>query len=430
MTNPSAPLPASSTAPASDVPAPAYPVVAHEDCTVPAQYSTVRPAAVSTARPRLDSIDLLRGLVMFVMVLDHVRHYFGASAMNPRDVTDPALFLTRWVTHYCAPNFIFLAGVSAYLFGHRGRSKGEISRFLLTRGLWLVFLEATVLRFAWSFDWRQEYFVLQVIWAIGCGMIALAGLVYLPRWAIGLFGASLIVGHNLLDSLHAAQFGSAGWLWNILHEPALLEPITGVHTFFLYPLIPWVGVIAAGYAFGPVFTYAPALRVNRLLQWGIAALTAFFLLRGMNLYGDPAPRVSYDNPLSSLLSFVNCEKYPPSLLYLTMTIGPALILLAIAERFRGKVASWLITLGRVPMFYYVAHIFLIHAAALVYVWATGGDIEWLVRRTPTIIKPAGFGLSLPGVYAIWLGVVVTLYPLCHWFAGLKQRRKDWWLSYL
>jgi uncharacterized membrane protein len=392
--------------------------------------ASTAPAAPASARPRLDSIDLVRGVVMAIMVLDHVRDYLGGSAVNPRDVTDPVLFLTRWVTHLCAPTFVLLAGVSAYLYGHRGRSRGEISRFLLTRGLWLMILEVTVVRFAWTFKVVPDLLFLQVIWVIGAGMVVLAGLVYLPRWAIAAFGLALVGGHNALDSIHAADLGSAGWLWNMAHEPAMLQPLAGLAAFALYPWIPWVGVIAAGYALGLVFAQPPAQRTRTLLLLAAGTLGLFAGLRFAGIYGDPAARVAHDGALPWLLSFINCEKYPPSLLYLAMTLGVALLMLVVAERARGTVAGWLVTLGRVPMLFYVAHIVLVHLVAVGYALIVHGDAGWLFGGLPPMNKPAGFGISLPMVYVAWLIIVAMLYPLCRWFAGLKRRRTDWWLSYL
>lgn len=388
------------------------------------------PTVLSTARPRREAIDLVRGLVMVIMALDHVRDFLSGSIGNPRDVHEPALFLTRWITHFCAPTFVFLAGVSAYLFGQRGRSRRQISRFLLTRGLWLVLLELTVVRLAWTFSLTPELLFLQVIWVIGWAMVALSGLVFLPRWAIGALGVVLIAGHNLLDGVHAAQFGSAGWLWTLAHERGSLHPWSGLTVVVSYPLIPWIGVMAAGYAFGPIFYRPVAERTRRLVQWGLGAVVLFVVLRALAWYGDPAPRVAYADVITSILSFVNCEKYPPSLLYLCMTLGPALLLLAAAERARGRMAAWLVTLGRVPMLYYVAHLFLAHLLAVAYARVAYGDAGWLFGGLPIRSKPAHYGLTLPGVYAVWLGVVVGLTPLCRWFAALKQRRKDWWLSYL
>jgi uncharacterized membrane protein len=364
------------------------------------------------------------------MVLDHARDFLGESAPNPRDVLDPALFLTRWVTHFCAPIFVFLAGTSAFLYGSRGRTTAEISRFLFTRGAWLVFLELTVVKLGWTLSLRPDFFVLQVIWAIGCAMIALAGLVHLPRWAIAAFSLAVVGGHNLLDGIKAETFGAAGWIWSVLHAPGFLQPFDGTKAFALYPLLPWIGVLAAGFAFGPNMLLAPAERRRRALTIGAVTLTLFVVLRATGLYGDPAPRVSYDAFIPALLSFLDCEKYPPSLLYLTMTLGPALLVLGLAGTVRPRWAAPVVTFGRVPMFYYVAHIFVLHALAVGYSLYARGEAAWLIGGTAPMDKPPGFGLSLPMVYAVSIAVVVGLYPACRWFAALKQRRKDWWLSYL
>jgi uncharacterized membrane protein len=394
--------------------------------TLPAQ-PVIDTAA--NARPRLDSIDLLRGLVMVLMALDHTRDFFGASGMNPRDVADPALFLTRWITHYCAPIFILLAGTSAYLYGARGRSTAEISRFLITRGFWLMLLEFTIVRLGWTFDMGLDHFVTQVIWAIGASMVVLAGLVWLPRAAISAIGLAVIVGHNAFDGVTASDFGAYGWIWNFLHEPKLLTLAPGSQLYALYPLIPWAGVMAAGYALGPVFLLDAKVRRRLLLDLGAAITVAFVVLRLSNVYGDPAPWAVQETGLSTVLSVLNVEKYPPSLLYLMMTLGPALMLLALFERVRGDLAQWITTFGRVPLLYYVAHIFLIHALAVVLALVAIGDATWLIGGLPSA-KPADYGLPLPGVYAVWLMVVVALYPLCAWFAQLKRRRSEWWWSYL
>lgn len=383
----------------------------------------------SIARPRLDSIDLLRGLVMVLMALDHTRDFFGSSGMNPRDVADPALFLTRWITHFCAPIFILLAGVSAYLYGTRGRSTGEISRFLLTRGFWLMVLEFTVVRLGWTFGLGLDFFVTQVIWAIGASMVVLAGLVWLPRAAIAAIGIGMIAGHNLLDGIHAADFGAAGWVWNFLHEPKLLTLGPGMQLYVLYPLIPWAGVMAAGYVLGPAFALPALERRRLLLTLGATITVGFLVLRLSNVYGDPAPWAVQGNALASVLSMLNVEKYPPSLLYLMMTLGPALMLLAVFEGARGDLARRITTFGRVPLLYYVAHIFLIHAFAVVVAALTLGDAAWLFGSLPDA-KPPGFGFALPGVYVAWLVVVAALYPLCRWFAQLKRGRSEWWWSYL
>ncbi len=304
-----------------------------------------------------------------------------------------------------------------------------MSRFLFTRGLFLMLMEFTVVRLGWTFDLGANSFVTQVIWAIGASMVVLSGLIYLPRRAIAAIGLAMIAGHNLLDGIGAGQFGSAGWMWTLLHEPKLLRLYGDTTLFALYPLIPWVGVMATGYALGPLFALDRAIRVRWLVGLGVCATAGFVLLRAMNVYGDPAPWRPQENALSTVLSFVNCEKYPPSLLYLLMTLGPGLLLLAAFEKARGRMALWLVAFGRVPFFFYVAHLFLIHGLAVSFALATTGDASWLFGGLAGG-KPADWGLGLPGVYATTLLAVLILYPLCRWFAGLKQSRTEWWLSYL
>ena len=390
--------------------------------------------AAAGAPSRLNSIDTLRGLVMIVMALDHTRDFFASGGFNPRDVAEPALFLTRWITHFCAPTFIFLAGISAYLYGAQGRgnqarSIHDVSRFLATRGIWLVLIEFTVVRLGWSFDLHFNFFVAQVIFAIGVSMVALAALVHLPRSAVAAIGLAMIASHNAFDGIKAEQLGAAAPLWHLLHQPGLFDIAPGVKFFVLYPLIPWVGVMATGYALGPVFTLERPARVQQLFFLGAAVTLGFVVLRATNLYGDPMPWAIQDNVLATVLSFINCEKYPPSLLYLAMTLGPALMLVAAFESVRGPVADWIATFGRVPFFYYVVHIFLLHALAVLFAWATIGEIGFLFGPSAGR-KPAIYGLDLAGIYAVWLAVVVALYPLCRWFAGIKRRRTGWWWSYL
>jgi uncharacterized membrane protein len=377
---------------------------------------------------RLTSVDLLRGLVMVVMALDHTRDFFSGGAFNPRDVAEPALFMTRWITHFCAPTFIFLAGISAFLYGARGKDVTDVSRFLFTRGLWLVIIEFTLVRFGWRFSFHLDHFVAQVIFAIGMSMIALSMLVYLPRGAIAAIGLMMIAGHNAFDGIKADDLGAFAPLWHILHQPGRTISLPDFEFFVLYPLIPWIGVMAAGYALGPLFLCERAVRMHRLLSLGAALTIAFIALRATNLYGDPAPWAVQSTWLATALSFINCEKYSPSLLFLMMTLGPALMLLAAFENARGRVADWITTYGRVPFFYYVAHLYLIHALAVVFAWMTGTDIGWLFGSGAR--KPAEYGLSLPGIYAVWIFVVVSLYPLCRWFATLKRGRSEWWWSYL
>jgi uncharacterized membrane protein len=354
------------------------------------------------------------------MALDHTRDFFATGGFNPRDVTEPALFLTRWITHLCAPTFVFLAGLSAFLYG-RGRSVAETSRFLFTRGLWLILVEFTIVRLAWGFDLSLgDTFVGGVIWVIGASMVALAALVWLPRWAIVAVALAMFAGHNLLDGLRPEIFGGGAPLWHVLHDPGTIHLAEGLRFYVLYPLIPWIGVMAAGYTLGPVMALAADERRRVLLRLGAAIMLGFVLLRASNLYGDPAPWTVEANWLATLLSFVNCEKYPPSLLFLMMTLGPALMLLAASEQARGRYAQALAVFGQVPFFFYVVHLYLIHALAV----ATGFAMTGVLASNPKI------GLSLASIYLVWLLVLALLYPICRWFAGLKARGSGWWWSYL
>jgi uncharacterized membrane protein len=378
----------------------------------------------AASRTRLNSIDFLRGLVMVVMALDHTRDFFAAGGFNPRDVTEPALFLTRWITHFCAPTFIFLAGISAFLHGTE-RKTSEVSWYLFTRGCWLVVLEFTVVRFGWTFSFRIDYLVIQVIFAIGASMITLSALVHLPRWAIATLGLALIAGHNLFDGIKAEQFGAAASVWNLLHQPAALDLAHGFKLIVLYPLIPWIGVMAAGYALGPLFRLKRETRARQLFAIGALSTVGFVLLRAINLYGDPAPWAVQDGVVATALSFINCEKYPPSLLFLAMTLGPALMLLAVSDGAQGTIAGWITTFGRVPLFYYIVHIYLLHAFAILFAQITIGNAVSAASH-----KPDGHGLGLAGIYTVWLAVVIVLYPLCSWFGAIKRRRTEWWCSYL
>ena len=378
----------------------------------------------AASRTRLNSIDFLRGLVMIVMALDHTRDFFAADGFNSRDLTEPALFLTRWITHFCAPTFILLAGISAFLYGAK-RKTSEVSRYLFTRGCWLVLIEFTVVRFGWTFSFKIDYLVLQVIFAIGVSMITLAALVRLPRWAIAAVGLALIAGHNLFDGIKAEQLGAAAPIWHLLHQPGAIDLAGGFKLFVLYPVIPWIGVMAAGYALGPLFRLDRETRVRRLFAIGALITVGFVFLRAINLYGDPAPWAMQNEAVATILSFINCEKYPPSLLYLAMTLGPALMLLAVSDGAQGTIAGWITTFGRVPLFYYITHIYLLHATAILFAWITIGGAVFAA-----IHKPDGYGLGLAGIYTVWVAVVILLYPLCRWFAAIKGRRTEWWWSYL
>jgi uncharacterized membrane protein len=394
----------------------------------PHESQNIRPA-------RLASVDIVRGAVMILMALDHVRDYFSNAGFSPLDLsqTTPALFFTRWVTHFCAPAFILLAGTSAYLWAVlRSKSKAELARFLLTRGLWLVALELTVVRFAWSFSLDYEVSLAQVIWAIGWSMIALAGLVFLPNWLTLTFATVMIAGHNLLDQISPDYGGFFGELWTVLHRPGMIEPLPRHQLFVLYPLIPWIGVIALGYMMGPLFLKEPAERRKWLLGLGLGFTLAFVAIRALNSYGDPIRWSEQKDGIFTFLSFINVEKYPPSLLFLLVTLGPTLIALALLDRPLGFLTHPIAIFGRVPLFFYVIHLFLIHALAAGLYFVQHGQADWLFSITWLFGAqyPPDYGYGLPGIYLIWVGIVVALYPLCKWFADYKLKHQDWWLGYL
>ncbi|MGE5790454.1 MAG: DUF1624 domain-containing protein [Syntrophaceae bacterium] len=383
-------------------------------------------------RNRLTSIDMLRGLVLVIMALDHTRDMvmrplstdYGAAVDFA--TSGAALFFTRLVTHLCAPTFVLLAGVSAYLYGATGkRPTVEITRFLLSRGIWLVFIELTVIQFAWAFNLTTMH-ILQVIWAIGWSMIVLSALAWLPRMAIGAFGALMIVTHNGLDSIQPL-LSEASPLWVIFHIPGRLT--IGTWDFLvIYPLIPWIGVMALGYAMGPYFVGENPQRRRRLLQAGALLTLSFMVLRLTNLYGDPVKWVVHQNGVDTLISFLSVTKYPVSLQFLLLTLGPALMLLGYFERVSGGVAQKLVTIGHVSFFFYVVHFYVIHSiAVLIGLWQGLGVRDMAVFF---LYYPAQFGLSLAGVYVVWGAVILAMYPACVWFAGVKARRRDWWLSYL
>jgi len=390
--------------------------------------ATSRPASIDATAPqpgvrqRLESVDVLRGIVMVVMALDHVRDHFSNAHVDPTDLarTTTALFLTRWVTHFCAPVFVLLAGASAYLAGTRRGTARELSRFLATRGVWLIVLEFTVVRVGWSFDLHFGWPALQVIWAIGASMVVLSGLVFLPTSAVAAFGIAVIAGHDLLDGITPERFGNAAWLWAVLHVPRF--PV-------IYPLVPWIGVMAAGYGLGPLLSRAAPDRQRVLALLGVALTLVFVVLRFTNRYGDPAPWSTQGNRVFTVLSFLDTTKYPPSLLFLLMTLGPALAALRALDRIPGTpVARVLLVYGRVPLFYYVLHLYLIHALAIGA--ASFGGWGGRAFLTVPFAFPDGWGYGLPVVYAAWIAVVALLYVPCRWFGEMKQRRRDPWLSYL
>ena len=398
---------------------------------------------------RIHSVDLLRGIVMMIMLLDHVREYVHARALQ-NDPTDPAtttvtLFFTRWITHFCAPAFVLLSGVSIYLQKRNGKGTGELSRFLWTRGLWLIFLEFTVVRFLVVFNLDYSFFgMAQVIWVIGVSMILMAAMIHLPAKVIGLAGLAMIVLHDLFDGVRVPpQIAFAGTpppdllqsLWIVLHQPGVV-PLFGGHTqiFFAYPLIPWIGVMMAGYALGTIYDLQAEKRKRRFLYGGAAAIALFILLRLLNVNGDPSRWSEQATQLSTFLSILNTTKYPPSLLFLLMTLGPALVVLALADGIDGK-ALWqriCITFGRVPMFFYILQWIVAHGAGVLLGFLAGVDVNYLFldlfqmgRAAPPI-----HGFSLMTVYIVWITGLAAVYPLCAWYGGVKMRNKHWLLSYL
>jgi uncharacterized membrane protein len=398
------------------------------------------------ASPRVNAVDLLRGLVMVIMLLDHTREFFHRDVLNfdPSDLTktNTMLFFTRWVTHFCAPIFVFLAGTSAYLQAMRGKTKSELSRFLITRGLWLIVLELTIIRvIVWfNADFRFA-FMLQVIWVIGVGMILLAGLIYLPLRVVAIGSIAMITLHNLLDGLTVRAFPApnqplpGGWdtFWMLLHQQGLTYFTPNIYGLILYPLIPWVGVLAAGYCFGAFYQWEPQQRQHALRRLGAGLLLAFFIIRGINIYGDPSRWSGQKNVLFTVLSFLNVTKYPPSLLFLLLTLGAGILALPWFERMQqGFLSRAFITFGRVPLFFYIGQWITAHGLAVVVGYLAGQPVAWQFagifdRPSP---NPGNLGFSLWVVYVFWFVGILLLYPFCRWFAEIKRRRRNWWLSYL
>ncbi len=393
------------------------------------------PASLPTAR--VQCVDALRGLVMIIMALDHTRDFFhsGAMTFQPDDLTrtTAVLFFTRWITHFCAPTFMFTAGLGAWLWLQRGRTKGELSSFLWTRGLWLVVLELTVLRFAFFFSLTEGSVMLTILWALGWSMVALGFLAHIPIRILAPLSIAVIVLHNLADSVRAAQFGGAAWIWNILHQNGAFR-VHGALVLVAYPLVPWIFVMAAGFCFGPILAMAPPMRRWWMVRIGLGMTLAFIVIRAINIYGDPV-RWSTKIPGMTVLSFLRVTKYPPSLDFLLMTLGPALLLMAFFDRLTFTKTNPLIVFGRVPLFYFLLHFLLVHVLTIPFALVHYGRAAFLLNPTPNMggaanLYPPAYGYPLWVVYAVWIGVVVMLYPACLWFGRLKARRSDWWLGYL
>jgi len=388
---------------------------------------------------RINSIDFLRGSVILLMALDHVRMYFGFGTWyaEPTDLatTTPLLFLTRWITHFCAPVFVFLAGTSAFLYGARKARVQETAWYLFTRGLWLVVAELVIVNFAWTFDVTYSFRILQVIWAIGVSMVVLSALVFLPHKLILAIGIILVFGHNLLDPVTVQGSSASDLLWYALHQPQSVFVDSDHLVNFVYPVLPWIGLMATGYVFGSFYgkEFPAEERRRWLLVLGLAATLLFLVLRGFNLYGEPHPWRAQDSPVFSLLSFLNTTKYPPSLQFLLMTMGPALIALSALEAAADHLPRPVIVFGRVPFFFYVVHLYVIHALAMLLLVTRGRDAGEYILSARGILSGtlSSFGLGLDAVYLIWLLVIVLLYPLCRAYQKYREGHpSQWWLSYL
>ena len=392
---------------------------------------TPPPPAARAATPRIEAIDVVRGLVMVVMALDHIRDFWSPTAIRPEDVAQaPALlFFTRWITHFCAPTFMFLAGTSVYLYQQKQASKGAVSRFLLTRGLWLVVLELVVMNFI--LEWgTYQLLLLTVIWALGWSMVLLAGGIWLPRWLLAALALAVILGHNLLPLVQPVS--SATLPLAVLYDSPFVYGLTPrLPVLVAYAIVPWAAVMAAGYCIGPWFRQ-PLPQRKRLLRWaGAGALLLFAALRCSNWYGDPQPWAAQARgALYTGLSFLNVTKSPPSLLFLGLTLGVALLLLAVAEELPARLRGWLGVFGSVPLFYYVLHFALVSFGSLVWTWAAFGRPYNLAFAPPGVPPPVGYQPSLLRAYAVWAVVVLALYWPCRWYRGYKQRHTHWWLSYL
>ncbi|RPI96324.1 MAG: DUF1624 domain-containing protein [Chloroflexi bacterium] len=392
----------------------------------------------NTRTDRIEAIDFLRGLVMIVMALDHVRMYFGLGTWyaEPTNLatTTPLLFFTRWITHFCAPVFVFLAGISAFLYGTKKSHVKETAWFLLTRGFWLIIVELVIVNFAWTFDITYSFHILQVIWAIGISLVVLSALVFLPSGVIFAIGMILVFGHNLLDSIRVQGTSAGAVLWHVLHQPGsmFINPTHLVN--FVYPVLPWIGLMALGYVFGQLYRRDfPAERRRRwLFSIGICGTLLFLLLRGFNLYGEPREWQTQGSIMFSLMSFLNTTKYPPSLHFLLMTVGPALIFLAAIEPGGYRLAKPAIVFGRAPFFFYVLHLYVIHALAMLLLVYMGRDWHEYILSARGIASGtlSSFGLSLGAVYGIWIVIVILLYPVCKWYQKYRESHPSQrWLSY-
>ena len=395
-------------------------------------------ADVLTEKPRIATIDIMRGLVMVVMALDHARDYFHADAFvfDPTNLerTTPVLFFTRFITHFCAPTFVLLAGTAVRISEQR-KSKQELAKFLLTRGLWLILLEVTVIRFGMVFQLYYDIMIFQVIWAIGISIVLLSVVIKLPLKAIVAVGLIITFGHDMLHAITLKPTDPFVVLWTFVHQANFIELVPGTSAFVPYPFLPWFGILTLGYGLGEWFRkgFAAARRKDLLLRSGIACLLLFLFLRYFNLYGDPSPWTQQKNGLYTLMSFLNVTKYPASLHYTLLTLGPVLLLLSWFEKARLASLAPLVVFGRVPLFYYILHFYLLHLGALtIYMINSGkslGEIDFHFSAGFGGL-PQGYGFPLIAAYIAWIAVVLMLYPACKWYNQYKSSHKQWWLSYL
>jgi len=403
--------------------------------------SVYKPGDITAPASRITSVDVVRGVVMIIMALAHVREFFHRDAFlyDPLDLnhTSFAVFFTRWIGHLCAPVFLFLGGTSVFLAGKR-KSKKEQAIFLFTRGLWLMFLELTVVNFAWSFNIHFPYFCLLTIWALGMGMIVLALLIRLPVKAILSVGVLIVAGHNLLDNFHVPGRGLKALLWSFFIEPRWAyerNHFTLYHRIIEigYPVLPWIGIMILGYCFG--YSYSRRYNYPGKKKWlaviSVGAILTFIIVRFINVYGDPVPWSTQKNTLFTILSFLNVSKFPPSLLFTLVTLGIAIFLLILADRPLNRLTRIISVYGRVPMFYYLLHLYLIHFAALFAAELTGHSWKEMITKQPFTFDIKNYGFSLSVVYLIWILIVIILYPLCKWYDKYKTTHKEqWWLRYL
>jgi uncharacterized membrane protein len=386
---------------------------------------------------RVESIDVLRGLVMIIMALDHVRDYFhiAANTGDPLDLntTTPVLFFTRWITHFCAPVFVFLSGTSIYLQSLR-KTKAELAAFLIKRGLWLILLEIGVVTLGWTFNVHYNILILQVIWAIGISMVLMGCVIRFPFKTVVILGILIVFLHNLLDFPERDPDLHAGLLWDLLHHGRFVTyPFAENHVVLIaYPFLPWTGLMMLGYGFGKIMEFPDRKKILNIL--GLSLIGLFVLLRFINVYGDPLPWTPQKNGFYTFLSFINVNKYPPSLLYMCITIGPALLMLSFLDTIKNRLTDTLKIYGRVALFYYLMHLFLIHMLATIFFFARGNTMEKAIAAKsdhPFYFVVAGEGCGLAMVYVIWILIIAALYPLCKMYDRYKTNHKEkWWLSYL